>query len=237
MSLGIVTALDAETKTLTERGAGHTSRVIPLAPQVLLIQGGVGPQRARQAGVRLLAEGAQALLSWGCAGALDATLKAGDLLLPVAVKSAESNLLVETSAYWREYLWRQLSPLAQLHSGMLLSSPNPVLTPIHKRSLAVRSGAVAVDMESAAIGSLAQEAKVPFMVIRAIADCARMNVPSWLVASLDAGGAPRLGQLLHGLLRHPRDGPALIRLGLGLHAAQMTLITVAQHMEVTLSRR
>lgn len=230
MSLGIVTALGAEAKTLTP-STGEVGEIVPLAPDVLLIQAGVGPQQTHRAGEKLLAAGASALLSWGCAGALDTKLKAGDLLLPGKVKSAESDRAIPIHLAWREQLWRHLSPLTRVHSAMLVSIPHPVLTPAAKRALAIRTGASAVDMESAALGGVAAAAKAPFIVIRAVADGAQVTVPAWLLACIDAAGTPRMYQLLSGLVRHPWDLAALLRLALGLQAAMATLRSVARRTD------
>ncbi|HZD53555.1 MAG TPA: purine phosphorylase, partial [Woeseiaceae bacterium] len=62
---------------------------------------GVGPQRARGAARRLLADGAEALLSWGTATALAPWLEAGDVILPRGILRA-GNAPLRVCEAWRK---------------------------------------------------------------------------------------------------------------------------------------
>src|SRR5436190_9786497 len=103
-----------------------------------ILQSGPGAVRAAQAATAALAAGASGLVSFGLAGALRAELAPGAVLLPRRVRSA-------TAAF-----------------DDLLSVPAALTTPSEK-SAAAASGAVAADMESAAIAAVAARAGARFL--------------------------------------------------------------------------
>jgi adenosylhomocysteine nucleosidase len=225
MRLGIVGALPGELQALTEKPVA-AGVVVSLSPEVWLVLAGVGAERARVAGRLLLQHGATALLSWGCAGTLIDGLAPGSLLLPAQIITAEQAVLA-VSRDWHEQLYRCLAGGFAMSTEPLVESPTVVADPAQKRALSARCGAVAVDMESAALGRLARETGVSFAVIRAIADTVDMTVPRWLSGTLDPWGRLKLSGLLRGLLLHPHEWLALARLARGFRAAQTTLADVA----------
>jgi adenosylhomocysteine nucleosidase len=193
----------------------------------LVTVAGVGAGRARVAAARLLREGATALVSWGYAGALDPGLRAGTLLLPEAI-TTEGGQLLSTDAAWRDQVLRLLGGRLPVHSGMLLQAERLIRTPDEKRVLYQRVGAVAVDMESAALAESAQRAAVPFLALRAVSDTANLGIPASVMQAVDATGRVRMGRLLLGLLVRPLDFVPLLRLGIGFRAAQATLAELAR---------
>jgi adenosylhomocysteine nucleosidase len=64
--------------------------------------------------------------------------------------------------------------------------------------------AAVVDLESAVFASLASDAGVPWLVLRAVSDTAAESVPALLNRSRDAGGAVRRERVARGLLMNPR---------------------------------
>ena len=80
MITGIVVALPEELTTLTsikiDKGCCRF-----IADKLLVVYSGAGPINAQSAAELLVAEGATRLMSWGCAAALSASLKPGDLIL------------------------------------------------------------------------------------------------------------------------------------------------------------
>ena len=83
-------------------------------------------------------------------------------------------------------------------------------------------------MESGAVARVAQEAGVPFMAVRAIADSADMAIPQGSLGALDEFGELNLLRLFKGLIRHPLELFDMIRLGWNFRAAQVTLSKVAR---------
>jgi adenosylhomocysteine nucleosidase len=190
---------------------------------------GVGPQRAYEAGKRLVEEGATALVSWGTAVALDAMLSPGSLLLPDTVIAADGRKLGVDSE-WRQRVRTRLPHDVDVHAGALVETREPLLSAAEKASLAVRSGALAADMESAALAVLAREAGVPLLVVRAIVDSATQVVPARLAAATRADGSLRVASAVAWIALTPTQWPATFRLAVGFRAALRTLERVAHEV-------
>lgn len=202
-SVGIVTALAAEARTLTQQ---------PLRPRQLIALGdgcglwlsGMGPEAAHEAAIALVDAGATALAVFGVAGALAPGVRNGTLLCPACVIDERGNDYHPTPA-WREALQQCLaaSSLPFMAGGSLLSLPQPLLDAGAKMAMRQRHMAVAVDMESAAVAAVASERKLPFVVLRAIIDEHDDDIPAALQAGIDAWGRPRPLNMLALLGRHP----------------------------------
>jgi adenosylhomocysteine nucleosidase len=156
-------------------------------------------------------------MSWGVAAALVPELKSGTVLLPRAVIAADG-LSMPVDASWHERMFKSgifdVRPIAHASS---------VLEPADKRTLAEKLPAVAADMESAAVARVAQESRVPFAIVRAIADEAHMRVPGWLASCMDEDGRIQLFALCSQLLRNPFDVIALGQLARGFSKARAAL--------------
>ena len=223
--LGIVAALKSEARTLADRPilAGAT---IQLKDNTLLKVSGLGAKRASTAAESLLAEGATALLSWGSAGGLDASLLPGHLILPRKIISSDQSVF-PVDAGWHERLCRLLWDQIEFHPDPLTESTAILNTPAEKRELFKQSDAAAVDMESAAVAEVASTTNVPLVVVRAIVDPFDMKMPS-VVQTIDEYGRVRPLSLLGRLARNPAELFLLIRLGLYFRAARNSLTTVAR---------
>ncbi|MEO5573260.1 MAG: hypothetical protein ABIR48_02085 [Gammaproteobacteria bacterium] len=232
MMLGIAAAMGAEMRIITGRRVNIGS-VARYSNQLLALSG-IGPQRARAAAKLLLDQGATALLSWGTAAALDSRLEPGSLILPKTIIAADGTLL-SVCPEWHERLYRQLSPGFQIYTGTMLESPAVLCNANEKRALFERSGAIAVDMESAALAAVAHAARVPFMIIRAVADTADMSVPQRLVHIIQVNGTLRALHLFAAVALHPPQWLAIARLAIGFRAAQKKLAAVVKYTGGTFS--
>ncbi len=200
------------------RGAGVQS-------EIWLIQTGPGLHRARTA-ASVLCDAARfdLFLSTGCAGALSAALTPGDLVVATSVIGNSSGERFETDADQRERA-RQAAEVAALRPqlGPVLSSPHVLATAAAKRDAGAQSGAVAVEMEGAAIGACAAQARIPFASVRAILD--RMDTE--LVATPpfvdQETGALRPLALAAYVAAHPGALPHLLGLQRMMKAAQQSL--------------
>jgi len=94
----------------------------------------------------------------------------------------------------------------------------------------MNSGAVAVDMESAAVAAVAQERALPFLAVRAIADPADMALPSAVMRAADAHGRINRPVLLAHTLLHFGQVGAMLRLASHFRAALRTLTGTAHQM-------
>jgi adenosylhomocysteine nucleosidase len=151
---------------------------------------GPGAPTAQATVDRLIAEGAEAILSFGLAGGLDPSIPPGALIIPEGVLLPESDGLkvLETDRRWRNRLVNLLSSGSEVRENPLLCSFEPVLGVADKAKLHQDSEAGAVDMESALIARAAANRGVPFLALRAVSDCAGTAIPAAAAAAMTAGG-------------------------------------------------
>lgn len=227
MSCGIVVALPEELATLTSRKLAR-GECCQLSADVLVAYAGAGPNNAASAARLLIAKGADRLISWGCAAALAPQLRPG--VLVVADQIFFDRQCYETDKRWSHKMRNRLSERLAVGSGNLSTEARIVALSSDKQLIHRETGAVALDMESGAIAKVASQANLPFLVLRAIADPAAMDLPRAVVGALNDQGRVEMGKLLRHLLNHPWELPGLIKLGRHFGAAQKTLKTTAKHL-------
>jgi len=96
------------------------------------------------------------IISTGLCGALDTTLRVGDIVV------SGDAVIYSSAKYVR---------------GEIHTADRVIVTARDKRQLRNQTGAVAVDMESAAVEQTAAEWKLPFLCIRAVSDTAGDTLP------------------------------------------------------------
>jgi hopanoid-associated phosphorylase len=229
---GIVVALPDEINSLTEQKISKGDCVF-LNEQILLAFSGTGPENAKNASQLLIKKGAKRLISWGCAAALKANLKPGDLVLPQILHCENKQQLSLTSP-WFQYTLEQLSSLNP-STGSLAESSVIVAKSSDKKTLHKQTRAIALDMESIAIARTAIKNNLPVLVIRCIADPLTMNLPDAVSYALNKQGDVVLAKLLWFLLTHPTELPSLVKLGLHFNAAKNKLKLVAEHLDTIVS--
>lgn len=224
---GILTALPAEARTLLGRQPRRgppIDTVLPCGPHRLIVCG-MGLERAGAGAEALLRAGARSLVSWGCAGAIDPVLRPGTLVLPAQVIGESGTYTTDPG--WRGRIASAVGGREPVDAGPLLCGRTVLLERRARQDARDRSGASAIDMESAAVGATALEAGVPFLVVRAIADPATHDLPAFLPAVTDPYGRPRLGRLARELVSEPSALAGLLTLRRAFARALMTLRTVA----------
>jgi len=226
---GIVVALPEELTTLTSKKIDK-GRCLFMADKLLVAYSGAGHVNAQSAAEMLVAKGASRLISWGCAAALSASLRPGDLILADKLIDA-GNVEIAVNADWPVHTKNSLANHVVVHSGCLAESTRIVSSCNDKKQLQSITGAVALDMESIAIARVAKQHTIAFLAIRAIADPVNMDLPQAINYSLNAQGDVVLGKLLLFLFLHPAELPGLIKLGLHFNAAKKTLKSVARHLD------
>jgi adenosylhomocysteine nucleosidase len=82
-----------------------------------------------------------------------------------------------------------------------------------KRAVHEQRKACAVDMESAGIAHAARRLQVPFLAIRIVLDEAGDSLPRAAANAVHANGNLNARGLVSGLVRNPKDVPALMALG------------------------
>ncbi len=204
--LGVVCGLEAEAEIARRQ------------PGALVALSAARPARARKRAQELVRGGAKGLLSFGLAGALSPDLSPGALVVGTAIESRGRTFLCD--AAWSDALERACKADA---SGFVCGSEVALESTEAKELLFVRTGALIVDMESQAVAEVASEAKIPFTVLRAVADDAMMSLPQAARVPLRLDGTPDMQKILQSLALHPWELAALIRLGAATAKAMKTL--------------
>lgn len=192
MRLGIVCGLQSEKAAL-----GSIDHPVAVA--------GASASRAYACAQQLAADGAECLISVGLAGGLMPHLKTGDLLLPREVLSTDGDRF-------------PTHPLSQdlprpADGAPILGSDDLIASAEDKARLAETFGASAVDMESHAVGMVAQQKHLPFYAIRVVADPSTQVLPASTAGAVAEDGSVNTMVTLRGLLSRPQDLPELLRLG------------------------
>jgi adenosylhomocysteine nucleosidase len=127
----------------------------------VIVCGGIGPEAARRATEAVIASYCPAaIVSVGFAGALDSSLRVGDIVEPRFVVDARDGSKTDTGE----------------GSGVLISYAS-VAGPEQKAKLAKSYGACAVDMEAAAVAKGAAARGLKFAALKAISDEAGFPMP------------------------------------------------------------
>ena len=204
------------------------SELASLGDGALLAVSGIGQVAAQRAALALIQAGASALITFGMAGGLDPSLKAGSVVLPCELISVDGTRFAACQS-WRERVAAAVSPLRAVSEGSLLTSARPIDTPADKAAAFHSSGAAAVDMESAAVAQVAADHQLPFIAVRVIVDTAADRLPQTVVNASRAGRL-RIGRLLAGLVVAPGEIAGLIRLTQRYRIAMRSLRVIGAHI-------
>jgi len=187
---------------------------------------GMGCTAAAAAAAALVDAGAVALVSWGMAGGLDPALQAGTICLPRVVVSRDGATFT-TDPHWRELFTAAIAARRTVVSGNLLTSDLAIDDIAGKAAAFRETGAVAVDMESLAVASIAAAHKLPFIAVRVIVDTAGDALPAAVMAATRFGRV-RISRLILGVLRRPSDIGPLLRLARRYRTARQALAAIAR---------
>lgn len=207
--IGIVTGLAAEATIVRKTQISHSAAADAAAIEVVCL--GPGSDRSESAAAMLAAEGAKALISFGVAGALDASLSPGAIVIASRIVD-ESGTTHQGDEDWASRLAALAGDSVRVAVGIVAGSASPIAGAAAKAALGTASGALAVDMESAGVGRAAGRAGLPFIVVRAIADPADRAIPQAALAGLRADGGADVLAVLKGAVRRPGDVPGLMAL-------------------------
>ncbi|HWW20317.1 MAG TPA: hypothetical protein VNZ06_05900 [Steroidobacteraceae bacterium] len=223
--VGIVAALATEARALTPI-IPHRGCPFGLEDGTLLNVSGIGNTAAKDAALALINEGADALVSFGLAGGLDPDVKAGTIFLPAEVLAAGSERF-PTSDAWRNRVAIALVAFRPVAAGKMLTSLREVSDIAAKQAMFRESGAMAVDMESAAVARVATAHGLPFLIARVIVDTATDVLPAAVMAA-GGSGELRVWRLIAALTRAPAEIVDVIRLARRFRVAKSALRAVGQ---------
>lgn len=200
--IGIVTGLQAEAQWL--RHAGFMVRA-----------GGGTPHGALGAAEALIQAGATALISFGLAGGLKPGLKPGTVLVPSVV-------IAGTRIYPCDY--RLMEFLGGATPGPILAGHKIAASTQAKTLLYQRNHPAAIDLESGSVAEVAKKKKLPFAVLRAVADPAERNLPPAALVALKDDGSLDFIRLMRSIALRPWQIPGLIAVGRDAKAARQALL-------------
>ena len=163
------------------------------------------------------------VISWGVCGGLDPQLRPGDLVLGAEVVSDEGAAVRTDQAVTSSLARRLVEAGTRIAVERLAAADAPVLTAAAKAELRRASGAAAVDMESLTAGRFALEHRIPFTIVRAIADPAERDLPPVVLKAVDSGGRINVVALIGDLIRSPRQFAGLRATARDSKAAFQTL--------------
>jgi hopanoid-associated phosphorylase len=199
---------------------GMASEARIFGADALTIAAGGNATATRQGIATLIARGADRLVSFGIAGALDPSLKPGDLVIGAAVRTAQGDRLPVD----QKWLVQLTTHLGNARVADVYGSSSIVGLAAQKAMLFRDSGAVAVDQESHWVADAAHTRRIPFIVVRAIADRAGDTLPSAVLNGLDSSGNPRTAAVILALLGNPLQLGGLIRVAFQTRRALKSLL-------------
>ena len=220
MKLGIITGLEIEAAIIHKAADDLDEARRPL------VTSGFGPKNAAAAARALAAEGATALMSFGFAGGIDPALKVADLILAELVLDG-GGATVSPDPAWQAATAHNFAELNVI-PVTVYSDRVVIATPEDKARLHEETGASAVDMESFAVGNVARQLGLKFLVLRAILDPADQIIPESALAGYADDGTISKKDIAGALMARPQDMPAMIQLGIDNRRAQQTLGSVAR---------
>ena len=146
-----------------------------------VIRSGIGPRNAEAAGRAIMtAAPLAAVISTGFACALN-DAQVGELLVGTEV-AGDPGLRSHRPVACADHLTGRAIQASKetgikTHAGLFVSMSRVLCHGHEKRALASASGAIGLDMESAALAMVAREAEVPFAIIRTVSDRRDEDLP------------------------------------------------------------
>jgi hopanoid-associated phosphorylase len=208
---------------------------IAAGPGVVAVRG-PGPGRVAAAIDALAGRGDGAhpawagILSFGCAGALDPGLRAGDCVVASCVAGGPDTLAADPA--WMHAL---AAHLPRARCGPLAGLDAPLASGAAKAQLWQAGGALAVDMESRAAALAARRLGLPFAAVRVVLDPAWRSLPPCALKGMREDGGTDLAALLRELARAPGQLGPLVLLALDAWRARRSLREVRAQLGAALA--
>lgn len=158
------------------------------------------------------------VISWGLCGGLDPRLRPGDLILGAEVVSDDGAIRTD-EAVTSSLARRLIDAGARVAVERLAAADAPAMTAGAKESLRHAAGAAAVDTESWTAGRFALKRRIPFAILRAVADPAERDLPPLILKAVDSGGRINTVAVIRELIRSPGQLAALWAAALDSRAA------------------
>jgi hopanoid-associated phosphorylase len=168
---------------------------------------------------RAIAEGGEALISFGLAAGLAPDLTAGSCI--VGREVVHGGMCYSTNLMWAS---RLKTAIARAEMARIAGVDRSLGGVSEKRALHAESGAAAADMESHIVGRIAAESGLPFAILRVIVDPAEHQLPPAALVGMRSDGAIDVRAVLVSLAGNPGQLPALMRLAVDTGRARAALL-------------
>jgi adenosylhomocysteine nucleosidase len=178
--------------------------------RIMLVANGAGPalaERAVEVAIRavtaaeLMSSKLEAIVSVGLCGALDPSLKEGQIVVATEFVTASES-----------YPATAVESSMPFISGRVLSQDRVAVTASEKAKLAERFSAIAVEMEGEGVARRAKRSEVPLACIKAVSDRADESFGMDLNQSRSADGRISRGKIMLQAVAKPGVWPQLFRL-------------------------
>ncbi len=226
--IGLVAALNIEVAPFLQRCLGPRKYVGGdfifrggryQEARVALVESGPGFARARRATLALIdAHTPRFVISCGFSGALQSDLAVGHIVM--------ANEITDTHGHPFPLALEIPGQLpGRVHVGKLVVTDELVTSVEEKLALGQSHDALAVDMESLAVGQVCREAGIGFMAIRVISDDLSDDLPPEIQSVLAPTSGRRFGAALGALWKRPGSYKDLWKLREQAHYAADQLAT------------
>ena len=227
--LGIISALPAEAACLYN-GKLNIGSPIEIQKDIFLCLSGMGYESASNAARKCLEIKVDALISWGVAGAIESSLNSGDLIFAESIIGQHKTY--QTTTEWNKKLLAYFQKNStSVISGDIASSKEICASVTDKKLLLDKTGAIAVDMESAAIAEIAKNNNLDFIVIRTIADKAATTIPEAVLNHTDNLGKPEILKFMLSCMSKPAQISDIAKLAKSYKMALKTLSNIASDLK------
>jgi adenosylhomocysteine nucleosidase len=151
--------------------------------RISLVQSGIGPERAARASRQLVQEEpCDLIISTGFACALTPSGIADLLIGTEAVRmepSVDRMVPIRCDSSFQTIALRVAKEGSlPARSGRIVTVDRVMVSARHKHAVADSTGAIGLDMESAALGAVAAEHQIPFLIARTVSDLVDEELPA-----------------------------------------------------------
>lgn len=167
--------------------------------------------------------GARGIISFGIAGGISPSLKAGDIVVARDVITA--NRSFKPCEIWSASL---LAALPHAHHLPVYGSLEPLLTVSEKHAVWRATGSATVDVESRDAAEVAAYYGLPYAVLRVVLDPAQRAIPLSALVGVDDTGKTDAKAVVKALVWRPQDLHGMVRLAYDARKANLSLIRCRQ---------
>jgi adenosylhomocysteine nucleosidase len=162
------------------------------------------------------------LISFGLAGGLSPYVQPGTCVVGSAILSEGFRYVTDES--WARDITRSIPSAIR---GTILGVYAPVTDPIERHNLFCRTGAVAEDMESHIVASVAKARGLAVGAIRVIANPAARILPTAALKAMRPNGTISVASVIGSVIKRPTELLQLLRLVRDAQAGRATLLAIS----------